>query len=169
LRAEIERGPLPAERAVATALEIARALAAAHERGIVHRDLKPENIVRTSDGSLKILDFGLAQFQGDARHLVSRTRLTDTGLVAGTPSYMAPEQLLGRPNDFRADQFALGVLLYELCTARHPFEGHSLSSVIAQILAAEPRPPRVPDEMPGDVWRIVERSLQKDPEHRFSS
>ena len=123
----------------APALEIARALAAAHERGIVHRDLKPENVVRTTDGTLKILDFGLAQFQGDSRALVSRTRLTDTGLVAGTPSYMAPEQLLGRTTDFRADQFSFGVLLYELCTGRHPFEGHSLSSVIAQILAAEPQ------------------------------
>ena len=169
LRAEVERAALPPERAIATALDIARALAAAHERGIVHRDLKPENVVRTTDGALKILDFGLAQFHGDSHDLVSRTRLTDTGLVAGTPSYMAPEQLLGRATDFRADQFALGVLLYELCTGRHPFEGQSLSSVIAQILAADPQPPACPDEMPGDVWHIVERCLKKDPAERFPS
>lgn len=91
LRLILERKRMPAGTAVATGLEIARAMAAAHERGIVHRDLKPENIICTSGGALKILDFGLAQFEGPARDLVSMSRITEPGLVAGTPPYMAPE------------------------------------------------------------------------------
>jgi predicted Ser/Thr protein kinase len=169
LRAEMERGPLPIERVTATALEIARTLCVAHERGIVHRDLKPENIVRTTTGTLKILDFGLAQFEAAAHDLMSRTRLTEAGMVAGTPPYMSPEQLLGRETDSRSDQFAFGVLLYELCTGRHPFGGRSLPSTIAHILATEPQAPRPDDTITLEIWRVVERCLQKDPADRFPS
>ncbi len=177
LREELAAGPMPAGRAIATALEIARALVAAHERGIVHRDLKPENIVRTlrhspgessgqaADG-IKILDFGLAQFDLAAQDLASVTRLTDPGVMAGTPPYMAPEQLLGQPTSARTDQFAFGVLLYELITGRHPFGGDSLPTVIARVLSAEPEPdPNIPDP----IWQIIRRCVEKKPEDRFKT
>ncbi len=111
------------------ALEIARAIAsalqAAHDRGIVHRDLKPENIILTANG-VKVLDFGLAQFDVAAQDLASATRLTDPGVIAGTPPYMAPEQLLGRPTSAQTDQFAFGVVLYEMLTGSHPFGSGAL-------------------------------------------
>ncbi len=169
LRAELERGPLPMDRAVTTARDIARALAAAHERGIVHRDLKPENVLRTTDGGVKLLDFGLAQFDATAQDLVSWTRLTEPGLVAGTPPYMAPEQLLGRPTDPRTDQFSLGVMLYEMTCGRHPFGGSSLPSVIARILAAEPELPADRLAVPDMLWALIDRCLRKDPAERFPS
>ena len=164
----MERGPIAVEQSLATAVEIARAVAAAHDRGIVHRDLKPENILRARDGSLKILDFGLAKFDGAARELVSMT-LTEAGLVAGTPPYMAPEQLLGRGTDFRTDHFAFGVVMYEMITGRHPFGGQSLPSTIAHILAGEPPTPELGGRLPPALWDILSRCLQKDPEARFAS
>ncbi len=165
LREELGQGPVPKAAAVATALDIGRALVAAHERGIVHRDLKPENIVRTPSGTVKILDFGLAQFDIGAQDLASVTRLTDPGVLAGTPPYMAPEQLLGQPTSARTDQFAFGVLLYELLTGRHPFGSGSLPSVIARVLAEEVAQPAA---IPDDVWPVIERCLQKKPDDRFA-
>jgi hypothetical protein len=169
LRDELRRGPLPPDVARRAAAEIARALSAAHERGIVHRDLKPENIVRTTSGVLKILDFGLAQITDPASRLVSQTRLTQTGLIVGTPAYMAPEQLLGRQTDFRVDHFALGVMLYELCTGAHPFGDGSLPSTIARILADAPDRPPSSRDIPSGLWQIIDRCLQKDPASRFAS
>lgn len=169
LREEMQSAPMPAARIAATALAIARALEAAHGRGIVHRDLKPENVLRTESGALKVLDFGLAQFEPAARDLASWTRLTEPGLIAGTPAYMAPEQLLAGTTDVRTDQFAFGVLVYELATGRHPFGGSSLPATIAAVLAAPPQPPRPGDRLSDDLWSIVERCLQKDPAHRFVS
>lgn len=169
LRVEIDRGPLPVASALETARDIARALAAAHERGIVHRDLKPENLLRTADGRIKILDFGLAQFDAGARQLVSWTRLTEPGLVAGTPPYMAPEQLLGHTTDARTDLFAFGILLYEMLAGRHAFGGTSLPSTIARILAGEPQPLPSRDGLPDGAWPLIARCLQKDPDARFAS
>ena len=168
LRPQIDRGPLPPARALATAIDIARALVAAHERGIVHRDLKPENVICTRESVLKIVDFGLAQFAGTARELVSMT-LTESGMVAGTPPYMAPEQLLGQPTDFRIDHFAFGVLLYELFTGRHPFGGRSLPSTIARILTVDVEAPPPDSNLRGPLWDIVRRCLEKDPAARFPS
>ena len=168
LRVEMDRGRQPHERVLAAAAEITSALVIAHERGIVHRDLKPENIVRTTTGALKILDFGLAQFDEAAHDLASMTRLTQQGLLAGTPGYMAPEQFLSGHTDFRADHFALGVILYEMCTASHPFGGKSLASILARILAAEPTPPS-PADVPPRLWTVIERCLQKDPANRFET
>ncbi|HUE89124.1 MAG TPA: serine/threonine-protein kinase [Vicinamibacterales bacterium] len=169
LRDEVSRGPLPANLALAAAVEITQALCVAHDRGIVHRDLKPENIVRTTSGTLKILDFGLAQVAEPASSVLSHTRLTQPGVIVGTPAYMAPEQLLGRPTDFRADHFALGVMLYELSTGRHPFGEGSLPSTIARILADAPDSPRSPATVSAGVWQVIERCLQKDSNGRFAS
>jgi tRNA A-37 threonylcarbamoyl transferase component Bud32 len=167
LRDEMEQGALPIDRAVATARDVASALVAAHDRGIVHRDLKPENVLRAIEGRVKVLDFGLAQFDASAEHLAPWTRLTETGLVVGTPPYMAPEQLLGRPTDARTDQFSLGVMLYEMVCGRHPFGGASLPSTIARILADEPEPPPDPSVVPVALWSLIERCLKKDPADRF--
>ena len=169
LRDELRRGPLATQAAIAAGVELGRALCAAHERGIVHRDLKPENIVRTTDGHLKILDFGLAQFEANATHAASKPRLTITGMMAGTPAYMSPEQLLGRATDFRVDHFALGIVLYELCTGAHPFAGESLPSTIARILAATPDPPPPSVHIPPSLWTVIDRCLQKEPTQRFGS
>lgn len=119
LRDELARGRFPLDTALTTALEIARAMAAAHERGVAHRDLKPENIVRLTSGAVKILDFGLAKFDPMIHEGRTGTHLTDTGIMAGTPRYMAPEQLIGQPTGVRTDQFAFGVLLYEMILDRH--------------------------------------------------
>lgn len=172
LRSELARGKFPIVRAISTALEIASALCAAHEGGVVHRDLKPENIIRITDGSVKIVDFGIAQFEEAARERVSKTWITQAGVVVGTPDYMAPEQLLGKGTDSRTDQFAFGVVLYELCAGRHPFGGRSKPSTmatIARILADKPDPPSRDDEIPDSLWQVIERCLQKDPAGRFPS
>ncbi len=163
LREELRSGPMSTSRALAIARTIAAALQAAHDRGIVHRDLKPENIMLTASGSVKILDFGLAQFDVAAQDLASVTRLTDPGVIAGTPPYMAPEQLLGQPTSARTDQFAFGVLFYELLTGRHPFGSGGLPSTIAKTLAAYPDKP----EIDGELWSVISRLLEKNPDDRF--
>ena len=165
LRDELSAGRLDTARAVAIATDIARALAAAHERGIVHRDLKPENIVITAGGAVKVVDFGLAQFDLAAEDLASVTRLTDPGTMAGTPPYMAPEQLLGQPTSARTDQFAFGVLLYELLTGRHPFGSGPLPTTIARVLSGELEPADIPEPW----WAIINRATQKRPEDRFAT
>ena len=165
LREEMTAGRVDQARAVAIATEIAKALTAAHERGIVHRDLKPENIVITASGGVKVVDFGLAQFDVAAEDLASVSRLTDPGTMAGTPPYMAPEQLLGKPTSARTDQFAFGVLLYELLTGRHPFGSGPLPTTIAKVLSAD----LDPAEIRPDLWAVIHRATQKQPEDRFAS
>jgi serine/threonine protein kinase len=184
LREELEHGPLDPRRAIETAAAIARALAAAHERGIVHRDLKPENVMRTPAGDVKILDFGLARFPDVAS---SVTNLSADGAILGTPAYMSPEQIRGDFVDARSDLFSLGTMLYELVTGVHPFKGSGTASTIARILQSEPaamaavlRQPTPPgfSERPSgsfdrhtiaDLETIVFRCLSKDPEDRFAS
>lgn len=162
LREELSAGPLPPDRAVGIARAIAAALQAAHDRGIVHRDLKPENILLTAN-SVKVVDFGLAQFDVAAEDLASVTRLTDAGVMAGTPPYMAPEQLLGQLTSARTDQFAFGVLLYEMLTGRHPFGSGALPNTIARTIATDPDPA----DIPAPLWAIIARAMQKNPEDRF--
>ncbi len=159
-------GPLPPDEWRAIAGQVAQGLVAAHGRGIVHRDLKPENIVRSASGTVKILDFGLAQIDETAGDLATVSRLTEPGLLQGTPLYMAPEQLLGEPTDVRTDQFAFGVLLYELITGRHPFGCGPLPTVIARVIdgAIEPAP-----EVPGSLWPTMRRCLSRNPGDRFAS
>jgi tRNA A-37 threonylcarbamoyl transferase component Bud32 len=167
LREEIDSGGFSHdnERVIAVGLRIAEALRAAHERGIVHRDLKPENILLNA-GGLKIVDFGLAQFDLSAQERLSVTRLTDAGTLAGTPPYMAPEQLLGKPTDHRTDQFAFGVVLYELMTGQHPFGNGPLPTTIARILGDELDPA---SSIPVAVWKVIVRATQKKPDDRYAS
>ena len=165
LRDELNAGPLERARALAIARDVAGALAAAHDRGIVHRDLKPENIIVMRSGAVKLVDFGLAQFDVAADDLAAVSRLTQTGTVAGTPPYMAPEQLLGHRTDGRTDQFSFGVLLYELLTGRHAFGSGPLPSTIAKVLSAEIDRAGLDDAM----WAIISRATQKRPDDRFPS
>jgi serine/threonine protein kinase len=163
LRAEMGGSALEQTRALDIARTIAGALLAAHDRGIVHRDLKPENIMVSTTGAVKVLDFGLAQFDVTAQDLASATRLTDPGTIAGTPPYMAPEQLLAQPTSARTDQFAFGVLLYEMLTGRHPFGSGGLPTTIAKTLAAFPDQ----SEIDPQLWSIINRTLEKNPDDRF--
>jgi serine/threonine protein kinase len=169
LRDELSRGPLPVEEAIETVATIARALAVAHARGIVHRDLKPENIVRTPEGALKILDFGLAITDDHAS-----APLTGDGAAIGTPAYMSPEQIRGTGVDARSDQFALGILLYELVTGTHPFLARTPAATLARILEAVPEPLQVPEasgaghELADRLTSIVGRCLQKRADHRYA-
>ena len=170
LRARIARGPLPVDEVLDIAQALASALAAAHARGIVHRDLKPENVLRLPDGRVKVLDFGLARLDGDSRSLTSVSHVTIAGVAAGTPGYMAPEQLLGQAVDGRADQFALGVLMVELATGVNPFEASSLPETIARLLAVDGLPERVPATMlPAGLAGIAARCLRHRPADRFAS
>jgi serine/threonine protein kinase len=170
LREELTtQGPLPAGRLVETAIEITRAIGAAHAEGIIHRDLKPDNVMRTPSGALKILDFGLA------RAIVpwaddDMPTLTRSGTLLGTPAYMAPEQIRGGPVDARADLFSAGVMFYELATGVHPFDGGAIGLTLHRIMTESPisfaeRGVRAP----AGLWEIVERLLQKDPEARYAS
>jgi serine/threonine protein kinase len=143
LRETLRREPTPLRDAVRWALECARGLGAAHERGIVHRDLKPENVFLTRDGRVKVLDFGLARLheplvaEGE-RERPTETKQTRPGPVLGTVGYMAPEQVRGEVADARADVFALGAVLYELAAGRRAAPGSSTGEVLASILRDEP-------------------------------
>ena len=174
LREELGEGPLETRVLIDTALAIAEALEAAHGLGIVHRDLKPENVIRTPDGGIKILDFGLASFQASAQPTggtaAGSERLTLPGMLLGTPSYMAPEQLKGREVDFRADLFSFGVVFFELATGIHPFEGDDPASTIARILEVEPLDDAdVALVYSPDVASILRTLLQKRPDDRYAA
>lgn len=171
LHEELAAGPLPAHVVLDTAIEVARALAAAHEQGIIHRDLKPDNVIRTPEGALKVLDFGLARFQalrpGDS---FFPTRLTKAGVFLGTPAYASPEQLLGIEVDFHTDIFSFGVMLYELISRVHPFAASDSVATIARILEAEPADlNQLGPIVPPGLEAIVHRCLRKNREERYAS
>ncbi len=173
LRDLIAEGPLPVERTLRITDQLADGLAKAHAAGIVHRDIKPANVMVTGDGLVKILDFGLAKpLTTERAEGVTAGTLTDTreGMVVGTPHYMSPEQLSGDAIDHRSDQFAFGVLVYEMMSGKPPFDGPSLGAVISAILVA-PTPPlrHVRPEVPAELERIICRCLEKDPDRRFPS
>jgi hypothetical protein len=167
LRSELERGALPLVRALDTAIAVGRALAVAHDHGIVHRDLKPENVMRSDHGPVKVLDFGLARFAGTE---AETGRLTAAGAIVGTIAYMSPEQLDGRPLDTRSDVFSFGVLLYELVSGVHPFDGTTAVSTIGRILTADPPPlARAGDPVFEEIDRIIGLAIRKNPEERYGS
>ncbi|HET7295332.1 MAG TPA: protein kinase [Vicinamibacteria bacterium] len=174
LRARLASGPLPLRRALELGSGIAAGLAAAHEKGIVHRDLKPENVFVSRDGRPKILDFGLAKLrhvgEGAAgSDVATRSRLTSPGTVLGTLGYMSPEQLEGREADPRSDIFALGLLLHEALSGRHPFERDSLEATLTAVLTRDPPPLGLDSAEGSTVEHIVARCLEKRPEARFQS
>jgi len=170
----LAQGPLPARKAVDVALQVARGLAAAHDRDIVHRDLKPANIFLTRDGVVKILDFGLAKLAAtEASDLLSQmatTGLTESGMILGTAAYMSPEQVRGQKVDLRSDLFSFGAVLYEMLSGSSPFRRASMAETMGAILKEEP-PPLAGSVRPlaPALGRIVERCLEKQPEERFQS
>lgn len=160
LRARLSRGPLSASELRRAAAALAGGLAAAHREGVTHGDLKPENIVIRRDGQIKILDFGLAVLRREP----SPAAVADA--VAGTPGYMAPEQLRGQPPDARADVFAFGVMLFEMATGRHPFAGDRGSMLEA---ALSNRAAYDAADLPRHLADVVRRCLAPDPAGRFAS
>ena len=168
LREEMGANGRPAAKQVLDAArELASALAAAHERGITHRDVKPENIMRTSDGRLEILDFGLARLDGGP---TLPGGITQPGLLVGTPAYMAPEQLKAQSADRRADVFALGVLLYEYATGAHPFAASAPMAAMARALDGDVAPvtEKRPD-LPAALATAIMRCLRPLPADRFQA
>ena len=174
LRELMQRGALPIRKAIDCGVQIARGLAAAHEKGIVHRDLKPENVFVTKDGRVKILDFGLARLlpqRGEVEvNAPTLSDLTDPGTVMGTVGYMSPEQVRGKPADHRADIFAFGAMLYEMLAGKRAFQKPTSAETMTAILNEEPPgvSQLVPLAPPG-LQRVVHRCLEKNPEQRFQS
>jgi tetratricopeptide (TPR) repeat protein/TolB-like protein len=161
---------LPLKHVLRIAVKVADGLAAAHERGIVHRDLKPENVMVNRDGYVKILDFGLAKLVRPISDTETTLPHTTPGAVFGTVGYMSPEQASGKAIDFRSDQFALGVILYEMLTGRLPFSAATAPETLAAIIRDEPVPiVQLNPLAPPELARIVSRCLSKDPEDRYAS
>ena len=173
LAERIARGRIPVEKALPIALQIARALEAAHGRGIVHRDIKPANVMLNADGDAKVLDFGIARpLETAAGEEQIRTRTLDgpptrPGLAMGTPAYMSPEQLRGERADRRSDIWAFGVTLWEMLTGARLFEGQTDSDTLAAVLQTSPDWGELPAETPGAVRRLLRRCLERDPRQRL--
>jgi serine/threonine-protein kinase len=163
LRSHLPPEGLPLEQAVGYLAPIYRAVAYAHGKGVVHRDLKPENVLIGPQGAPKLTDFGLARSQ-------SFTTVTATGSVMGTPGYMAPEQIQGQPFDPATDQYALGVMTFELCTGRLPFAGEDVMQVIMKHLSSPaPAASSLNPQLPRALDELIARMLAKAPADRFPS
>ncbi|MET0556148.1 MAG: serine/threonine-protein kinase [Vicinamibacteria bacterium] len=173
LRRHLAPGPLPMAELLELGAQAAEGLAAAHRAGIVHRDLKPENLMVTPEGTLKILDFGLAKLTAplenvDLRETLSRHG-TQAGLLLGTLEYMSPEQAKGGAVDFRTDQFALGLVLHEMATGRPPFRRDTPAQVLAAVIERDPEAlARLRPDVPPALEALVMRCLRKDPDARFA-
>jgi len=164
----IRRGHIAQRKAIDLAAQIAQGLAAAHGKGIVHRDLKPENIFMTKDGRIKILDFGLAKLIGlEPRHNALTSADTEPGMIMGTASYMAPEQVRGQAADNRSDIFAFGTIMYEMLSGKRAFHRETSADTMSAILKEDPAP--LPEPLSPALSRIVRRCLEKNPEQRFQS
>ena len=166
-------GPIPIGEALRIASQLAEALEAAHSKGVVHRDLKPSNVKITSDGAVKLLDFGLAKamptaiHESDAQLRSADADPTHDGVILGTGAYMSPEQARGQAVDKRTDIWAFGCVLYEMLTGRRAFSGTTISDTIAAILDREPDWTALPPAVPPEVHRLVRRCLQKDRHRRI--
>jgi serine/threonine protein kinase len=170
LSAHIGRGPIPLAEALSIAKQIADALEAAHEQGIIHRDLKPANVKVRADGTVKVLDFGLAK----AMEPASATRAnamnspmlsmhaTQAGIILGTAAYMSPEQASGKAVDKRSDLWAFGVVVLEMLTGRPVFTGETVSHVLASVLKTDPDWTALPADTPAPIRRLLRRCLEKD-------
>jgi Tol biopolymer transport system component len=175
LSALIARGPMPVDDILSIARQIADALETAHEQGIIHRDLKPANVKVRPDGTVKVLDFGLAKAMdpagvSSADAMASPTltaRATQMGTIIGTAAYMAPEQAKGKAVDKRADIWAFGVVLYEMLTGRRAFDGDDVSTTLAAVLMKDPEWTALPDNTPAALRALVSRCLVKNPRQRL--
>ena len=174
----IAQGPIPVDEAMPIARQIAEALEAAHDAGIIHRDLKPANIKVRPDGTVKVLDFGLAKLgAADASRTssaaasysptITTPAMTGAGVILGTAAYMAPEQARGKAVDKRADIWAFGCVLYEMLTAARAFDGDDVTVVMASIIKSEPEWKGLPPDTPRAVRTVLQRCLQKDPKQRL--
>jgi len=180
LSQRIARGPIPLDEALPIARQIAEALEAAHEQGIIHRDLKPANIKVRADGTVKVLDFGLAKAMDAApggRNFSSADRIansptlsihaTEAGIILGTAAYMSPEQARGKTVDRRTDIWAFGCVLFEMLTGKRAFAGDDATDTILAVVSKEPDWSALPSDVPLDVWRVLTRCLKKDPKARL--
>ena len=176
----IARGPIPLDEALPIARQIAEALEAAHEQGIIHRDLKPANIKVRPNGTVKVLDFGLAKLTETASAhatgvlslsptITSPALMTGVGLLLGTAAYMSPEQAAGKVVDKRSDLWAFGVVMLEMLTGRQAFGGETVSHVIASVLKDEPKWTTLPPDTPVPIRRLLRRCLEKDRRRRLES
>jgi eukaryotic-like serine/threonine-protein kinase len=177
----IALGPIPLDEAVPIARQVAEALEAAHEQGIIHRDLKPSNIKITPDGSVKVLDFGLAKLNEpnltkpsnvpntfSMSPTITSPMMTGVGVLLGTAAYMAPEQAKGRPADKRSDIWAFACVLFEMLTGRRAFEGEDVTDTIAAIVRGEPAWSALPGNLPHPIGLLLRRGLEKDRSARLS-
>jgi eukaryotic-like serine/threonine-protein kinase len=173
LRQRLSHSQLSLTEALHIGIQVADALASAHQAGIIHRDIKPENIMLRPDGYVKVLDFGLAKLSEQTSGTVAaeaptRQVRTGSGIVIGTAGYMSPEQARGRDVDARSDIFSLGAVIYEMVASRKPFEGETPSDILAAILKTDPPLlSRLAPEAPGELVRIVTKALRKDREERY--
>ena len=172
----IAQGRLPLDEALPIARQIVEALEAAHERGIVHRDLKPANIKLRPDGRVKVLDFGLAKARETDQATVSTLSMSPTttsptatraGMILGTAAYMSPEQARGKAVDKRSDIWSFGCVLYEMLAGTRPFDGESVTDVLARIIEREPDYSALPATVPATIRRLLRRCLEKDRQQRL--
>ena len=169
----IAQGPIPVDEALPIAKQIAEALEAAHEAGVIHRDLKPANIKVKEDGTVKVLDFGLAKAldttpEGDPSQSPTLTAAaTQMGMIMGTAAYMSPEQARGKTVDKRADIWAFGVVLYEMLTGTRPFQGEDVSLTLASVMKSDVNVQTLPHDIPATMRTVLRRCLEKDPRERL--